>query len=92
MNKNKEVYEAIKRRKYQNKADHEFKEYFRINFPHQYRQAVTATNKYMEKKRIEKIINNKIFSYRLKSRKAKDKKRWGIRIVTLHDILNELGD
>ena len=92
MNKNKEVYEAIKRRKYQNRADHEFKEYFRQRFPHEYRKAVTSTNKIMEKKRIINIINTKIYNYRIKSKKAKNKRVWGVKIVTLHEILNELGD
>jgi len=92
MNKNKEVYEAIKRRKYQNSADHEFKEYFRQRFPHEYRKAVTNSNKMMEKKRIVKIINSKIHDYRMKSKKTKNKRVWGVRIVVLHDILSELGD
>ena len=90
MNKNRETYNAILRRKYQNQVDHEFKGYIKEHFPYEYRKAVAETNRTMERKRIISIINEKILEYKEKSRHDKNKKKWGQKILAMHELLIEL--
>jgi hypothetical protein len=90
-NYNKCINSAIIRRKNQNTMDYEFKKYIKNKNPLLYREAVTELVKSSEKKRIINIINNQVEKYRRQARLVEDKKKFGQKILALHELLYELG-
>ena len=63
----------------------------RKTFPYVYRKSVCETNRIMERKRFISLINKKILEYKEKSRHDKNKRKWGQKILAMHELLIELG-
>lgn len=90
---NKNINNALIRRKTQNTNDYFFKEYIKKHDLHLYKKAAAETNTQLEKARIIKIIRNKVTSYRRAAKlDPKHKKKYGHKILALHEILYILED
>lgn len=90
--KNKRVVElsaSLNKRKRQNTIDYEFKHFIRETNPRLYMKASCHVHDVMERKRIIKLIRHKIRVYR---EKAKYNKKFGLKILALHEILSDLGE
>jgi hypothetical protein len=78
---------TIQRRKQQNTIDYFFKEYIKTHDAHLYKQAAAESNIKLERLRICKIIRKEISRYRILSKKSKNKRLYGSKILALHRIL-----